>query len=398
MKKAGRFFLTLSFALLAAWIIPWALRLVSLKPHSMPFTLWSAVVDDFVSLDNKGNDWRFTDTKGNEWVGDTSDFVLPLYYSSDVISRGDMPDSLGGKKITADEIERNRVIMTNEPSNLEKVTPRVYLLMESEPRRSSLQGAEMAMVSRKDGLHIFRMEGNAEDKALSAEFNKALDGFVHPVAMASGNPSDRKSYDEGWLFVDSAGALWHVKLQGGHPFAEKFSFPGALPIQGIMITEQENRATLGYITDAKGTLWMLRPGGEFVSTAVKYTPSEDEIMVIGDMLNYTVSINGDGGVTYYALDADDFSLVDTLHREFPESRPPVVASALLPARLWFVSGDDGYVRPRVSDFSWPALILNVLLACAWGIFAKRRKYRWLDFPAIVVGGIFTAIPLWLLRE
>jgi len=390
--------LTLSFAVLVLWMVPWTVRVMTMEPYSVPFTLWSPVVEDFVSLDRTADEWRFVDSRGNEYLGDTSDNVLPLYYASDVFSRGDMPDSLGGKGLTPEAIDFNRVIITQEPARTQKVLPKVYLLMESETRRSSLEDPALALVSRKDGMHVYEMDGNREDEALSAAFNEAMDGFSHPVRMASGNPSDRKPYDEGWLFVDSGGVLWHVKLAGGKPLAERFDFPGEAPINGILITECENRATLGYVTGADGKLWLLRPDGEFVGTEVRYDPANDDFMNIGDLLCYTMSVSNSEGVTYHALDADDFSLMGTLHREFPEDKPSAICTALLPFRLWFVSGDDGFVRPRFADFSPFALGMNFILAIAWGMLARKRRYRWLDYPAVVLGGVFMAIPLWLLRE
>lgn len=92
-------------------------------------------------------------------------------------------------------------------------------------------------------------------------------------------------------------------------------------------------------------------------------------MIVADLFNWTVSISGEEGTRYYAVDADDYSLCDTLAYPAAEGVRQRVAEWLFPFDLSFTSYDDQYVYPRLGRFSACALLLNVLLAVAYLIGA-----------------------------
>lgn len=398
MKTIGKIVIYLFSVLLAAWMVPWVYRLATLKPFRAPFTLYSCVVDDFVSVLPDGSDIAFEDTKGNTYVGKDADTLLPLFYYTSLIQRGIMPDSLKGRAVVASELDANRIIKSTDIKDINKRKPAVWQLMESQPERMELEDPEFVMASRRDGLHLIRMETNTEDEALTAAFASALDGFAHPVLMAAGNVTDRKSYDEGYLLSDSDGELWHLKLASGAPVARKLDFRGTKPVKLLMVTEEDNRKTLGYVVDGDDRMSMLLPDGTFVPTEVRFDPTKKDMLLVADMLNYTIKVSDNDGADFYALDADDFSLVDTLHRDYPEDTRANVCKWLFPLRLYFVSGDDSYVRARFADFSWVGLIVNALLALLWAAYAFRRGKSLLPAPFILIGGVFTLVPILLLRE
>jgi len=343
MKTFGKVFLWICAALLLLWMFPRIVRLAALKPYSTPFTLYSPVIDGFVWRADTENDFALEDEQGNIVLGKDSDTLLPLFYYTDLAMRGQLPSEIKGKEINVDIIQKNRVIEMSRPGDVNKPGRPVYMLMESVPEREGeLDDPEYAIVCRKDGFHLYKMADNKEDTALSEAFATSTAGFAHPVKLAACNPSHHKSYDEGYLMTDSNDVLWHIKLANGAPVVENFgSHPG---IRHMMVTENDNHQTLGFIFSDDDALGMLLPDGSIVPTEVKCNPLKQSFMVVGDVVNYTVKVSDNDGEKYYALNTDDFSLIDTLERSYPDERS--FWDYITPLRLIFSTSSDSYIFPR----------------------------------------------------
>ena len=339
MKNYGKIFLIASCAALFFWVVPWLYNLITLKPYRAAFTLYSCTLHDFASLDrSEGRGFQFVDTKGNIH----GDEAQPMFYASVLASRGALPDTLEGRRISLEEIERNAVFATADPKDINRTLPPVHLLMESVPERLELKDPEDALVSRSHSIDIVKMATNEVREQKSALFNEALrkQGFVYPARLFNGNPSNRKAYDEGYLVTDAQDKLYQLKQVNDTVTVRHFPEADGLGLKFVMITEFENRATLGYLVSAENRLHILLPDGHVVPTEVRFTPEKESLMVVGDLFYYTVKTSTDKGERFWALRSDDFTLVDTLSRPYPRDRS-------FPG-LRFTSSDDGWVKPRLS--------------------------------------------------
>lgn len=337
MKKYGTLFLSASLALLLVWVLPWLYNLITLESYATPFTLYSCTLHDFASLDRgEGKGFRFVDTKGNVY----GDEAQPMFYASVLASRGALPDTLEGRKISLEEIERNSVIASSDPRDLNRAIPPVYLLMESVPERLELKDPEDALISRKGGIAIVEMATNTLREQKTALLARRLQelGFVYPARLFAGKPSHRKEYDEGYLVTDAEDKLYQFKQVNDTVQVRYFPQADGLGLKFLMITEFENRATLGYLVDRANRLHMLRPDGTVVPTEVSFTPEKEDLLVVGDMFYYTVKTSTGRGERFWALRSSDFSLVDTLSRPYPQGTS-------LPG-IRFTSANDGWVKPR----------------------------------------------------
>lgn len=337
MKRIGQIFLWCSIALLALWQIPSLLNLLTLKSISTPFTLYSCTVHDFTALDRgDGTAFKFIDTKGNVH----GEEAQPLFYASVLASKGSLPDSLEGRKISLEEIERNQVIASVRPKDVNKTKAPVYLLMESVPLRLELQDPEDALVSRKNGIAVYNMESNSLLTDKTAALAAALDSldFAYPAKLFSGNPSHHKAYDEGYLVTDSQDRVFQIKQVDGKIRLRHFPKADGLGVKFIQITEFENRATLGMMVDGENRLYMLTPDGEVMPTGVTYTPEKEDLLVVGDLFYYTVKTSDSDGEHFFALKSKDFSLVATYDRPYPKdwSFPGI----------YFTSSLDNWVKLR----------------------------------------------------
>lgn len=394
MKTIGKIFILLSATVLIAWLGPWIYALATAKPYRSPFTLYSCVLRDFTSAVYGGKDIKFEDRSGQ--THDES--VQPMFYYHDLAMHGMAPDSILGRKIVPEEVERNRIILTSEPGRIAKKAAPVYIIMESVATRSELDEPEEAFVVRKDGIYIYNMNANEEVSDKTKEFNEALSslGFSHPAVLVSGNPSTRKEYDEGYLMTDSKGDLFHIRQDEGKPFVEKFDAASGLSLKHIIITEFSNHKTLGMLIDKDNRLHMLSPQGEITPTEVSFDPYHHDFLVVGDMFFYTIKVSDRSGETFYALNSDDFSFVDTMRREYPTDEFNY-STLVFPVRITFTSSNDEYVKPRFGKFSWWAILVNAVIAYAWVVLRRRTvKEALTEVPFILFGGPIALIPIALL--
>ena len=339
MKKISRLFVILSAAVVALTVVPYVIRLLTLKPERTPFTLYSCVVHDFTALDHgSGREYRFIDRKGNVY----DDSVQPLFYASILASKGQFPDSLEGRAVTLEEAESNSLFVTSDPKDVCKTWPPVYLLMESVPERLELQDPEDAMVSRRDGIYVYRMDSNELLQAKTDSLNTMLReaGFVFPARKFGGNPSHHKQYDEGYLVTDSEDKLYQIKQVGGLLQVRHFAQADGLGVRNVKITEFENHATLGMLVTGDGRLAMLRPDGSIAVTDVPFCPEKEDLLLVGDLFYYTVKTTDSDFERFYALDSQTYALVDTMTRALPAGGPGI-------PRIAFTSPGDSWVKPRL---------------------------------------------------
>lgn len=373
MKKLENIYLSVIAALLAIWLIPRLYYIITAESYSTPFTLYSCTIGDFVSLtDRSGKDFVFTDTQGHEY----GDSVLPFFYYRVLSSRNNVPEVINGRQFTGEEIERNNIIFSSSPRDVNSETPNIYMLLESNPPRLELEDAEYAIVARKDGFKVITMATNRHDTVLEEALNSALDsvGFRFPAGIVSGNPSTRKSYDEGYMLTDADGRLYHLKLSDGKPWIEGIGTDG-LDIKHVFITENDNKASLAYIFDSENRFYVLDSLRKIIRTDVIADVTKQEVLLVGDVLNYTVRVSDTEGEDFWALETDGFKTLKTMRRDYPEPDSFDLPKYIFPARLTLNSPLDTSVRPRFVDFSWIGLGVDVaILALAYiTIRTLRRK-------------------------
>lgn len=338
MKKISNGLIGLTLAAVLACLVPALYRLLTAKPERTPFTLYSCTVHDFTELyQDDGREYKFIDRAGAVH----GDEVQPLFYASILAAKGALPDTLEGRAVTLEEIERNNLFLSTDPRDVNKVVPTVYPLMESVPVHLELQDPEEALVVRKNRLCIYQMGSNTllEEKTEKLNTDLLARGFVFPAKLLDGNPTDRKDHDEGYLLTDAENHLFRILQTDGEIRVDRFPAADSLRVKFLKIMEFENRATLGLLVTGDGHIAMLRPDGTVTVTEVPFDPRKEDFLLIGDLFYYTVKTATAAGEHFWALRADDFSLVDRMDRPYEQHWT-------LPS-LRFTAPTDSYVKPRL---------------------------------------------------
>ncbi len=402
MIRFSKIVLFFTAVVLMAWLLPWAYNFITVRPDGGPFTLYSCVIDRFVMRGyHDGNPVCYDET-GQIYSERECDSILPLFYYRQLLADGRQPDTLRGVALTPQVVSAHSFMFRSFPSDLNKVKPKLYPLLETMSGRVDLQ-MPSDVFRLDERIEFIDMATNRVNEPKSERFTQALlaKGFSFPATYVQGNPTTRKEYDEGYMLLDRDGKLFHLKQLRGRPYVRYVEIPDSVRITDIFVTEFSDRRSYAFLSDSAHRMYLLtHPGYELKPLPIdRFDPRTEEIMIIADLFHWTVSVSGNDGTRYYAVDANDYSLCGTLTQPQEERWTDRVARWIFPFELSFTSYDDEYVYPRLANFSAAALVLNLLLAGVY-LLLRRRQARQAVIPTcgVVLLGLFLFIPLLVIRR
>lgn len=348
MKRTGYIFVTVTAVLLFIWLVPSAWRLVTAMPETSPFTLYSATIHDFTTMDvdAQGN-YAFTDTRGHRYAGPKAERVQALFYCDDLASRGLLPDTIEGRHVTLDDIERGKFILSLTPDEQDSPRPRAYLLMESAPLRGKLTAAKEGFYSDGAGMHIIRLADNTENAAKSMAFTAAMRhaGFVFPIDKCSGNPDAKKDYDEGYMMTDATGVLYHVKQQRGQCNVRRIIMPRTAVIERVQMVENADRRIRAIVCSASQRMYVVDSLYRAHDTGVSYDATTEDMLVIGDICYMAIKVGTLTGERFYAVSTRDYRLRASMKRQYADTKPLV--NRIMPMQIMMSVYNSQYIMPRL---------------------------------------------------
>ena len=149
----------------------------------------------------------------------------------------------------------------------------------------------------------------------------------------------KKEYDEGYLLLDADRRLFHLKQVKGRPYVRAITLPEGLTLKHLYLPEFRNKKTLAFMTDVNNAFYVLQNRTyEIVKTGIPvFNPETDALTIIGNMFDWTVRVTTPTSDNYYALNADDYSLIKKLENASSTHSMPGIT---------FTSYTDKYVIPR----------------------------------------------------
>ena len=325
MRRFSTILLYVTIAFLLLWQLPWCYNFFVVKPEKTPFTLYSFVIGDFAQMgqeEGKGSVRR--DLAGNIYSEAAFDSILPMFYFRQLMSDERFPDTIQGIAVTPKMVQTENFNFRSVPSDINAPSIGLYPLMESMSGRVDLK---MATNSVK------------EDKSL--QFTEAMTkkDFRFPATEIVGNPTVKKEYDEGYLLLDADRRLFHLKQVKGRPYVRAITLPEGLTLKHLYLTEFRNKKTLAFMTDVNNAFYVLQNRTyEIVKTGIPvFNPETDALTIIGNMFDWTVRVTTPTSDNYYALNADDYSLIKKLENASSTHSMPGIT---------FTSYTDKYVMPR----------------------------------------------------
>ena len=233
MVKISRYILVFVAIIGLSIVLPQFYRMAFEKPSSPPFILYSCIDHDFMIYRSKADE-KWTNSKGTKLTREAYEKKLPLIYTRQLVIDDTMPDTINGQKINIQHAGTFRSTFRIKPDEIHAPRPKLYPLFESQSGRANLEMPN----------DFFRITWRME--FIDAKTNKILEeksrmfsavlynrGFKFPAKSINGIPTTRKSCDEGYLVIDSADQLFHVKMEKGVPFVRKVELPEGMKFKTI---------------------------------------------------------------------------------------------------------------------------------------------------------------------
>ncbi len=375
MKPLYTILLTLLAALALIWGITSLGDMTAPKGDYVPFTLYSEVVEEFASLDNRdGEGTRYYDYAGREYTDSEFDSILPSFYYRQLVMDGRLPDSIRGIAVDQGLLERESFIFVSHPASLNTHETPLYFLLESMSKRVNLEMPEDVFRFTDRRIEFVNMESNSIEEEKSALYQRALEekGVTFPIRLVAGNPTTRKAYDNGYLLVDAADRLYQLRQTVGRPFVRAIDLPEGVRPEYLFVTEYPAKRFLGFVVDREGSLYVIRLPEYRLQRADLPTlrMREEKLTILGNPFFWTVIQSNAEGAEYTALDARTLEGVKSLHFDTPGGR--TFADYIVPFQLRFESGEYNYLHPTISQFSWIGTLVW-LLAIGGIAWYRRRK-------------------------
>lgn len=342
MKRFSTLLLYLTIAFLLLWQLPWCYNFFIVKPEKTPFTLYSFVISDFALMgqeDGKGTVRR--DLAGNIYSEAAFDSILPMFYYRQLMSDERFPDTINGIAVSPKSVQTENFNFRSVPSDINAPSIGLYPLLESMSGRVDLKMPDDVFRITSKGIEFIDMGTNTVKIEKSHQFTEAMakKDFRFPAKEIIGNPTVKKEYDEGYLLLDADRRLFHLKQVKGRPYVRSISLPEGLTPKHLYITEFRNKKTLAFFTDANNAFYVLKNRTyDIVKTGIPaFNAEKDALTILGNMFDWTVRVTTPTSDNYYALNADDYSLIKKLENESNVSSLPGIT---------FTSYTDKYVIPR----------------------------------------------------
>lgn len=385
------------------WAIPALVKKATYKPDQYPFVYYSTMLKDLGIIDYKNKKFPMKDLKGNEYTPSQFDSLMPMLNFRQLMSDGRLPDSINGVKITAPLIRTKSVVFKYRPAEINTPVNGLYFLLETMPKRVGLELPDdvFRMGNRIEFLDI---NTNAIKEEKSILFQKALDkeGFQFPAQWLVGNPNTRKAYDEGYFMLDAKGQLFHMKMVNGRPFVRNTKVDATTDAFYFSILEVPDKRFYGFLFNRTGEIFILcNDGSQYVTFKLDIDPIDmqtDEVVVMGNIFDWTVSVVTPSAKKCYALDANTLERIAEHTIERTPCNWDYISKWLFPVVLTFEKPESNFIQPYVQFNGFEGFTANLIMAFFVVIFVKgsfkRKIFRGLF---IILTGIAGLIAFLLLK-
>ena len=164
MKRFSQIFLYITIALLLIWQLPWCYTFFAAKPSKTPFSMYSTIIGDFVSMGHEeGKGMMRRDQSGNVYTQEQVDSILPFFYIRQLMSDERFPDSIKGVAVTPREVQITNFSFRSTPSDINASQIELYPLLESMSGRVDLTMPDDVFRITNKGIEFIKIKTNTVD-------------------------------------------------------------------------------------------------------------------------------------------------------------------------------------------------------------------------------------------
>lgn len=396
MKNKLNYLLVLFSSFLFSWIIPYLYEFVTQKSDNPQFIIYSSLEKDFMTQDIiKDDSFVYRDRKGNTFSQYQMDSLVPSIGYRILMLQNRMPDSILGRKISAEAFIHHNFFFSHSPEDINRNTPKLYLLMESEPKRIELSLPNDVFRLTNNGIEFIDLKTNRlmrqKSHLYTTEMKKA--GINFPVKAIGGNPTPLKKYDNGYILADRDNNIFQMKMQKGNPNIIKISNKISDSIKSIFVTEYPDKRFIAFISDIKDKLYAIDTETKTVKRIgiPEFDSNRDNLVILGNIFDWNIEVNRNGNRSIYAVDNNDLTLLDSMKIDAKTTFWHTFEKYLFPIKTSFTSSNDQFFMTRIDTGNIQySLYLNLLLLLVF-IYCQRKEnvyFLIINSVLIMLFGIF----------
>ncbi len=389
--------------LIGWWGVPSLTKKMTYTPDDYPFVYYSSILRELCFIDFTNKEKPMSDMSGNVYSVKQFDSLMPLFNFRQLMIDGKLPDSIDGHVIDPPVVRAKTVVYRHSPEQVSTPELGLYVMYESMPKRVELEMPN-DVFRMKDHIEFIDIRENGIDAGKSNLFRQALEkqGYVFPSQWIAGNLNPRKAYDEGFFCLDANGALFHVKMVNGRPFVRNTGIGENIDIVHFSMTEVGDKRFYGFLFSRNGDVYIIE------SDEGKYKPvrldigtidiSRDELLIMGNLLYWTVSITTPSGKNCFALHTESLKQIQYTHLDRQPGKWDAFSKWLFPVYLTFESRNSDFITPRLHFTGMNGMVFNLLLASITGAFViTAKRQRGFGIIYILATGIAGLIALLALK-
>ena len=397
MIKFSRYILVFTAIIVASIALPSLYWTIFEKVPKSPQVYYSCMLDDFVIVEGTSR----TDTKGQSYDNDEYERILPFMFFRQLISDGEMPDTIKGVALEPSAIGRASSFFRYTPKKLHAPQPSLYPMLESKSGKINLSMPDDYFRINKR-MEFIDAKSNKINEEKSSLFTAALSekGFVFPARIIAGIPTNRKSCDEGYFITDAQGTLFQVKMVKGNPAVVAIEMPEKLDIAYIEAVDVKSKEFYCYVfTRNQGIYVVIEEAYDLQRLPVDgFDPETMAFKMNSDIFNKCITISGENWFKSVAVN-DMYETVGTYEKRWEglfERTEGKAFASLFPFEIKTKDTNSSYVNLFVSmspGFRW--VIANIVCLLILIFVIRKRgcniKSNATDLLIVALTGVFGLI-------
>lgn len=399
------YILILIFAtLIGMHCIPSLCKKATYSPDDYPFVYYSSMLKELCYIDFHDKEKPMRDSAGNMYTTAEFDSLMPMFNFRQLMVDGRLPDSIDGHEITPQILMAKNIVYRYSPEKFETPELGLYLMYESMPKRVGLELPE-DVFRMTDKIEFIDDASNSINEKKGQIFQQALEkaGYAFPARWLSGNMNPRKRYDEGYFSLDNSNQLYHIKMVNGRPYVRNTQIGDSIDIKEFAMSEVGDKRFYGYLFDKEGSIYIIEGDeGKYKPIRLDIAPidmKKDEVMIMGNLLYWTVAVTKPDGKDFYALKTETLECIEKSHIDRTPGKWDKVSEWLFPAYLNFEHRYSDYIYPQFTFTGYKAFIVNFILALLIALFIPNTsKKRIFNFIYILLTGIAGLVALLILPD
>lgn len=364
------------------WAIPALVNKATYNSDQYPFAYYSTILKDIGLIDYKNKKFPMEDLKGNKYNTAQFDSLMPMLNYRQLMTDGKLPDSINEQKITPQLLRSKSVVYKYKPSDINTPVNGLYILLETMPKRVGLE-IPNDVFRLKNNIEFIDAQTNTLEIEKSRLFQQALDkeGFQYPAQWLIGNPNPRKPYDEGYFVLDANNQLFHMKMVNNRPYIKNTKIGEKIQASYFSMLEVADKRFYGFLFSKQGELFIIEnDGANYKTVKLDIDPidmQKDEVILMGNMFDWTVSVVTPFAKKIYALDAETLKRIGEHTIDRTPGRWDAVSKWTFPVSLTLEKSETSYIQPYFHYIGIYGFAVNLIIAFLTVIFitaSSKRKF------------------------